>query len=195
MEIQTQAVIPDVRRRRRRRGLIALLLTLSVGTIGAGMFSLAYFTDTDATTGSFTTGTVDIATTPATLFTVAGMLPGDSGSATLNVANSGTAQLRYAMTSVSTNADAKALRDQLQLSIKAGTCPGAGAALYSGPLNGAAIGSPTQGAQAGDRTLASGVSEQLCFAWSLALASSNAYQGAATTATFTFAAEQTTNNP
>ncbi len=182
-------------RRRRRRGLIALLLTLSVGTIGAGVFSLAIFTDTDTATGAFSTGTVDIATTPTALFTVTGMLPGDSGSANLTVANNGTAQLRYAMTSVSTNADAKALRDQLQLSIKAGACPGAGAALYSGALNGALFGSPTQGAQAGDRNLASGTSEQLCFAWSLALATGNAYQNATTTATFTFAAEQTTNNP
>ncbi len=182
-------------RRRRRRGLIALLLTLSVGTIGAGVFSLAIFTDTDTATGAFSTGTVDIATTPTALFTVTGMLPGDSGSANLTVANNGTAQLRYAMTSVSTNADAKALRDQLQLSIKAGACPGAGAALYSGALNGALFGSPTQGAQAGDRNLASGTSEQLCFAWSLALATGNAYQNATTTATFPFAAEQTTNNP
>jgi hypothetical protein len=195
MDSSTETPQPEARRGRRRSGLIALLLALSLGTIGAGVFSLAIFTDTDTATGAFTTGTVDIATTPTALFTVSGMLPGDSGSATLTVANNGTGQLRYAMTSVSTNADAKALRDQLQLSIKAGACPGGGTALYTGALNGAAFGDPTQGAQAGDRNLASGASEPLCFAWSLALATGNAYQNAATTATFTFAAEQTANNP
>jgi hypothetical protein len=194
MDQPIQTLQPQTRRRR-RRSLVVLLLALSLGTIGAGVFSLAIFTDTDTTTGAFSTGTVDIATTPTALFTVAGMLPGDSGSANLTVANNGTAQLRYAMTSVSTNADAKALRDQLTLSIKAGACPGAGAALYSATLNGAVFGSTVQGAQAGDRTLASGTNEVLCFAWALPAATGNAYQGATTTATFTFAAEQTANNP
>jgi hypothetical protein len=182
------------RTRRRRRGLIVLLLGLSLGTLGAGAFSLAIFTDTDASTGAFTAGTVDIATSPATLFTVAAVMPGDSGSATLTVANSGSGQLRYAMTTSATNADSKNLRDQLSLTIKAGACPGAGANLSSGALSGASLGNPAQGADAGDRTLNAGASEALCFAWSLPLATDNAYQGATTTATFTFAAEQTANN-
>lgn len=186
----------DVRRgRRRRRALTALLLTLSIGTLGAGVFSLAYFTDTDSSGGTFSTGTVDLAVSPTTLFTATGILPGDSGSATLAVSNNGTGTLRYAMTSTSTNADGKALRDQLQVSVKAGACPGSGTTLYSGALNGAASGDPTQGAQTGDRNLSSGSSEDLCFAWSLATSTGDAYQNAATTATFTFAAEQTANNP
>ena len=81
-----------------------------------------------------------------------------------------------------------------QLAVKTGACAGT-TSVYSGTLNSAAIGDPTQGAQAGDRTLASGANEQLCFAWSLPLATADAFQGATTTTTFTFAAEQTQNNP
>ena len=191
---ETDTIEADQRTRRLRRGLIVLLLGLSVAGLGAGAFSLAIFTDTDASSGSFTAGTVDISTNPTTLFTVTAMMPGDAGSATLTVANNGTGQLRYAMSTAATNADGKGLRDQLALTIKAGACPGAGGNLYSGAISGAALGSNAQGPNAGDRTLNAGASEQLCFAWSLPLASGNAFQGAATTATFTFDAEQTANN-
>jgi predicted ribosomally synthesized peptide with SipW-like signal peptide len=185
----------DRNRRRRRRGLIVLLLSLSVASLGAGAFSLAIFTDSDSTSGTFSAGTIDIATNPATLFTLANVMPGDSGTATLTVDNNGTGQLRYAMTSASTNTDLKALRDQLQLTIRPGACPSASATIFTGALSAAAFGSIVQGAQAGDRTLNGAASEQLCFGWSLALASGNAYQGATTTTTFTFTAEQTANNP
>lgn len=185
----------DRNRRRRRRGLIVLLLALSVASLGAGAFSLAIFTDSDASSGTFTAGTIDIATNPTTLFTVAALMPGDSGSATLTVDNNGTGQLRYAMTSASTNADGKALRDQLQLTVRPGACPSASAAIYTGALSAAAFGSTAQGAQAGDRTLNAAASEQLCFGWTFALASGDGYQGATTTTTFTFTAEQTANNP
>lgn len=186
----------EVRRRRRRRGMLVLLLSLSLSGLGATMFSLAIFTSSAASTGSFSTGTISLITAPATVFTVPAMMPGDSGSATLTVTNNGTAQLRYAMTSASTNTDGKDLRDQIAFSIVAGTCPGAGGALYNGALSGAALGDPTQGDQTGDRTLAAGASEPLCFAWSLPLMTTdNSFQGATTTTTFTFQAEQTANNP
>ena len=53
----------------------------------------------------------------------------------------------------------------------------------------------TVGAQAGDRTLAGAASEVLCFQAALPSATTSTYQGATTTATFTFSAEQTQNNP
>ena len=62
-------------------------------------------------------------------------------------------------------------------------------------LNGAAIGSTTQGAQAGDRTLAGCANEVLCFRVSLPLATGNTLQGMTSAVTFTFDAEQTANNP
>lgn len=183
-------------RRRRRRGIVALLAASAVLTLGTGALSLAVFTDSDNASGAFTTGTVDIATSPATLFTVGGIVPGDSGSATLTVTNSGTAALRYAMTSSSTDPDTKALRDALDLEVRPGACPTASAAIF-GPaaIAGALFGDPIQGAQGGDRVLAAAASESLCFMWSLPLATGDAYQNATTTTTFTFSAEQTANNP
>ncbi len=183
-------------RRIRRRGLIVLLMTLAVGSLGAGAFSLAIFTDTAATDGGFTTGTVKIGLNPATaLFNVTGMLPGDSSSSTLTVQNNGTADLRYSMTTSATNPDTKGLAAQLALTIQTGSCASPGSTIYTGPLGTAALGSPTQGQQAGDRTItfAAG-SEQLCFTASLPLATGNAFQNAATTTTFTFNAEQVAHN-
>jgi hypothetical protein len=48
--------------------------------------------------------------------------------------------------------------------------------------------------QAGDRALAGGTSENLCFRATLPLTTGNTFQNASTSVTFTFAAEQTANN-
>jgi hypothetical protein len=185
----------------RRRGLLGLAAILLAATsLGAGALSLALFTDTainDA--NAFTAGTIDISTAPASAFlTLDPLMPGDTVNAGLVVTNAGTANLRYAMTSSSTNADAKALRDQMTLVIKdAGTDCATfdGTTLYSGTLAGAAFGDVTSGAQAGDRALSAGLGETLCFRAALDIGTGNAFQGAATTTTFTFSAEQTKNNP
>ena len=70
-----------------------------------------------------------------------------------------------------------------------------GTTLYTGTLTAASFGNPAQGSQAGDRALAAAANETLCFQATLPLTTTNAYQGAATTTTFTFTAEQTANNP
>jgi predicted ribosomally synthesized peptide with SipW-like signal peptide len=173
-----------------------LLAASAALTLGAGASTLAIFTDTANASAAFSSGTVDLTAAPATVFTTTGIYPGDSGSQTVTVSNGGTATLRYAMTTAATNADGLGLAAQLELTITAGTCPGGGAPLYgAAALDSAAFGDAAQGAQAGDRTLAGVSSEDLCFAWSLPLATGDAFQGAATTATFTFDAEQTANNP
>jgi hypothetical protein len=184
------------RRRKRRRGIVALLAALSLMTIGAGSITLAQFTDTSTSTWSFTTGTIDISTT-ATLTAVTAMMPGDNATQPLTVTNGGTGDLRYAMSTVATNA----LGDQLQLTIKEQDA-GGGCAAFTGAsvlaataLDGAAFGSPAQGVQGGERNLAAGASEVLCFRVSLALSTGNSFQGVSSTATFTFDAEQTANNP
>ncbi|MDP8903730.1 MAG: CalY family protein [Chloroflexota bacterium] len=168
---------------------------LAVVAIGAGMMSLAAFTDSaDVDGNSFTTGTVDISTSPTTaLFTVPTMMPGDASYGELTVSNSGTASLRYTMSTAATNADSKNLRDQLRLEVRqkaTGTC----SADFTGTpvvnevaLQGAAISSA--------RTVAVSGSETLCFKVSLPFSTGNDYQGATTTATFTFSAEQTANQP
>ena len=56
------------------------------------------------------------------------------------------------------------------------------------------IGDPTTGSQAGDRTLAASANEMLCFRVELPTGTGNSFQGLTTTATLTFASEQTKNN-
>jgi len=187
-----------------------LFTLLGIGLLStlAGLAGFAVFTDS-ASIGSntFTTGTVDISTAPASaLVTFSNMAPGDTVTDDLVVSNAGTLELRYAITSSATNADAKGLKDQLVLTIKTidVTTPGTpcdnfdGTQLYTGDLDstaGALVGSNAQGSQADDRTLAASTNETLCFRVDLALSTGNAFQDATTTATFTFDAEQTTNNP
>jgi spore coat-associated protein N len=193
-------------RRKRKRILLALGAALTVATLAGGVVSLAIFTSTaNVPANTFSTGTVIISTNPATaLVTLAAMAPGDEVTAPITVSNGGTLALRYAISSVATNADAKGLKDQLVLTVKSGvtTCDNAnyaltGVQLYSGDLDSSAgklVGDAATGADPGDRNLAASANEVLCFNVSLPLATGDAFQGATTTATFTFAAEQTKNN-
>ena len=179
--------------------------------IGAAAFrggSLAVFTDTATVpANTFTAGTIDISTAPASaLVTYSAMAPGDTTTQSLVVTNAGTLALRYAITASATNADTLGLKDQLTLVVKTidVTTPASacndfdGTQLYTGDLDsgvgGVLVGDVAQGAQAGDRALAAAATETLCFRVSLPLATGNTFQGATTTATFTFTAEQTTNN-
>jgi hypothetical protein len=182
------------RRRKRRRGLVALLAGVALAGLGSSALSLALFTDTDASTWTFETGTIDIESDPEVLATVSAMMPGDSDTQALTVRNDGTAELRYSMTAAATTA----LGDELLVEVRTeGTGCGAwdgSDVLLSTALDGAAFGDPLAGADAGDRTLAAGASEVLCFRVSLPLAAPNALQGTTSDATFTFEAEQTANN-
>lgn len=183
----------------RRRTLLLLILASTVAMSGAAI-SLAQFTDSEALGGnSLSTGTIDLSLSPTTaLFTASAMMPGDAVNGTLVVSNAGTGQLRYAMTSSATNADGLGLATLLTLAVRE---VGSGCAAFDGPLvsggilSGAAFGDPAQGADGGDRVLAGATSETLCFRASLPLTVPASIQGAATTVTFTFDAEQTANNP
>ena len=186
---------PARRRRAPRRAMLAVLVGSSLAMLGAGAMSLAVFTDSDASAGSWTSGTVILGVSPATAFTATNIMPGEFDSQTIVVSNTGTGAARYALSTSATNADTKGLAAQMTLLIQAGTCAAPGATLYSGALGSAAIGSSATGAQAGDRNVAAAASDSLCFTWTFPLASGNAFQAAATTATFTFASEQTANNP
>ena len=186
-----------------------LLLTFTVLSVAGSLLAFgtnAIFTDT-ASVGSnvFSTGSVDISTSPTSaLVTFNAMMPGDVVTAPLTVTNAGGGQLRYAVTSTTTE---DTLAAQLDLTIKVGvsSCTNggfgsSGSVLYAtgdlgstGGIN--VIGDSAQGAQAGDRTLNASASEVLCFQVSLPLSTGNAYQSLTTTATFAFNAEQTANNP
>ncbi len=178
-----------------------------VGLVGAffGSGGLALFTDTaSVASNTFTTGTVDITTSPTTaLVTFSAMAPGDQVTAPITVTNAGTLALRYALTSTTTE---NVLAAALDLTIKSGvtTCTNAGFSATgtvvraTGDLGNTtainAIGDPASGAQAGDRALAASANEVLCFNVILPLATSNASQGLTSTATFAFVSEQTANN-
>ena len=122
----------------------------------------------------------------------------------ITVTNAGTLDLRYAVTSTTTE---NTLSAQLALTIKSGvtTCTnagfaGSGVVVYGPGVLGSmagvnVIGNPAAGFQTGDRTLIAAANEILCFSVSLPLASGNAFQGLTTTATFAFQGEQTKNNP
>jgi predicted ribosomally synthesized peptide with SipW-like signal peptide len=202
---------------KRKRIALTLGAVLTVASIGVGATSLALFTSTATVpANTFSTGSVIISTNPTTaLVTFANMAPGDVFTAPITVTNGGTLDLRYAISSVATNVDTKALKDQLVLTIKSGVSAcndvdyvtdgtviyNAGdldaAATYGPTVAGKLVGDAATGAQSGDRNLpptAALNTEVLCFHVALPLNTSNAFQAALTTATFTFAAEQTTNN-
>jgi predicted ribosomally synthesized peptide with SipW-like signal peptide len=187
-----------------------ILFPLLIIGMAAGLFTMgsgAFFSDTAEDTGNvITAGTVDITLTGGSpIVTVAsppGMAPGDNANGSVQVNNAGTLSLRYAVTST-LSAGSVAFAGQLQLTIKeVGTSCAAfdGATLYGPAAFGGAsvinlVGDPTSGPQAGDRTLAAGANETLCFRVHLPTTTDNTHQGATAAVTFTFHAEQTVNNP
>jgi hypothetical protein len=208
-EIRRAAEAAKERRRRRRRlvGLLLLVLLL-IPSLGTSFLTLALFTDQESVAADFTTGTIvlDAAKIDALVLTTSALMPGDAVTDDVVVENDGSAELRYAMTTASTDPDTKALRAALTLTVKTVdvTTPGTpcdnfdgASTLYSGVMGAstAAFGNPAPGSHSGDRTLAAGANETLCFRVSLPSGTGDGYQGATTTTTFTFDAEQTSSNP
>jgi hypothetical protein len=200
--------------RRRRRGLLALLMagTAIMGATGA-TFSLAVFTSqATVASNSFTTGTIILTTNPVSALLTAGvpnpMMPGDTINGTLVVTNAGTGDLRYAISADSTTTGG--LNAVILITIKTAdtaggtTCNawtgttifgGAGGAAITNVAMAPIVGDPTQGAQTGDRTLTVAThTETLCFRATLPLATANAYQNTTASYDFQFDAEQTKNN-
>jgi hypothetical protein len=182
------------------RRILLSLVAIGVLTSLMGLGGLSLFTATTDNDGNaFTSGSVEISTSPASAFlTMSNMAPGDSVTAQLTVSNDGTLDLRYAMTTVAVDGAPPGLAAALTLEIRdEGTdCTTFdGNELYNGSLDLGYIGDPTPGPNAGDReiTVAAG-SEVLCFRVTLPSGATGP-EGASTTATFTFDAEQTKNNP
>ncbi len=185
-----------------KKALFGSMLALGLLAGAPWASTLAVWTNS-ATIGAnaFSTGSVSLSTNPTTaLVTFSGMAPGDTVTAPVTVSNDGTMQLRYAISTSITGSTT--LSDGLTLAIKSGvtTCSNAGfgssgTSLYSGTLTAGAVGSSAQGAQTGDRTLNSSTNEVLCFQVALPSSAANSLQSLSATATFTFAAEQTANNP
>jgi len=187
------------------RRILISLVAIGVLTSFMGLGGLSLFTATTDNDGNaFTSGSVDISTSPAfppiAFLTMSNMAPGDSVTEQLTVSNIGTLDLRYAMTTDAVDGVPPGLAAVLTLEIRdEGTdCPTFdGNILYNSSLDLdlGYIGDPTPGGDLGDReiTVAAG-SEVLCFRVTLP-SDATGPEGASTTVTFTFDAEQTKNNP
>jgi hypothetical protein len=191
---------------RGRRLLCLLLVALWLLTGERVVLASALFSKTGSVgSNTFLDGTVDLSTAPASALLAPGQLgPGDVVTAPLTVTNTGGAQLRYAITSTTSE---NPLAGQLDLYVKSGvtTCTTAGfgasgTTIYNdtshlGSTTGVnLVGNPSQGAQAGDRVLNAGANETLCFQVSMPTGIANTYHSITDTVVITFAAEQTQNN-
>ena len=196
----------DISPKRHRGRKFLLLAGLAVMSLSAGQMSLAIFTDQETVPATFSTGSIilDPVKIDALILTTSAMMPGDTVTDDVVVENDGSSQLRYAVSASTTNPDTKDLRSQLTLTVKGVDVDGItcgsfdGTSILAATVLGATttiLGSPTQGAQAGDRNLAAAANETLCFRVSLPTGTGNAYQSATAVTTFTFDAEQTSSNP
>jgi hypothetical protein len=137
------------------------------------------------------------------VLTSSSLRPGGTIVAALQVLNSGSLSLRYAIRSTTTE---NALAAAIDLTVKSGvtSCTTSGFAstgtvIYGpgdlGSTTGTAlVGSSAQGSQAGDRVLAASTNETLCLQASLPTYANPSVQNATTTATIDLVAEQTANN-
>ena len=196
----------DISPKRHRGRKLVLLTGLAVMSLSAGQMSLAIFTDQETVPATFSTGSIilDDVKIDALTLTTSNLIPGDTVTDDVVVENDGSSQLRYAVSASTTNPDTKDLRSQLTLTVKGVDVDGItcgsfdGTSILAATVLGATttvLGSPTQGAQAGDRNLAAAANETLCFRVSLPSGTGNAYQSATAVTTFTFDAEQTSSNP
>lgn len=183
---------------RNKKVRLVLSLGLLSGVVWAGTF--ATFTDSGTASSTFTAGSVDLLLSgeadDAYAFTsieMSNMKPGDVKYAPLTIANNGTLDFSYTMATSATNADSKALRDQLTLGIKkvatAAACDSAGVG-YTASLDTMTASGALSSAAISSRSLSAGASEVACFRVELPSSSSDTFQGATTTATFTFSATQ-----
>lgn len=178
--------------------LIVLGVLLLIGTF-SGMSqqhtTLAFLsTSVQSTQNQFSAGTLHIADNLASgaTLSMSNLLAGDNFDAELDISNSGSLALTYAMTT--TYSGNSTLASTLQLTIRTKTsnpCSSRdGTALYSGSLASAAIGDPAHGVQAGDRQLAAAASEPLCFTIVLPASAGPSLQATNVAPTFVFSAEQ-----
>lgn len=184
-----------------------LKLTVAVITIAVAS---ALFTGTalaqfagDSFGDGFTSGSLSISgAIDQPLFAGHPVVPGDQDVTAVTVQNDGTVELRYAVVSTTTE---DTLAARLELTIwqadTGGACASPTSTLLYGPaalgsMRGITIiGDPAQGGQAGDRTLAAGAVETLCFRVSAPLSMDNRFQGLTTQPSFHFDAEQVDGNP
>ena len=193
----------DTAPRRHRTRLLALAVAaLAVLSMSAGPMSLALFSDTETVDGTFSSGTIllDAAKVDALTLTTS-LMPGDQITDDVVVENDGSAQLRYDVSAASvddSSPNGGPLHDVLTIAVNGPDVDLVPDGTPCDDFDGSPVlASTTLGAAtsvAGGRVLDSAANETLCFRVALPLATDNEYQGAQTTTTFTFVAEQTANN-
>jgi len=208
----------DVARRRRAWATGSILVLAAAGV--ASLTTSALFTDQDSLAGTISTGTVVLGADGAQfMMPVGGLAPGGTVVAPITLSNTGSLELRYAVsvsaaTAVPTAGTAGTgdLRDQLRARVLADATCTVTSVETAPPVLGdtqtlvgtefglpsdvtAIVGDPLTGAQQGDRVLA-GVTgtETLCVRVDMALAADNTFQNTAAELTFRFDSEQTVNN-
>lgn len=179
------------RRRDQVRVLLAACGVLGIGAVG----TLAAWTDqSTATSGTFSTGSIDLKlgnpavdnNPPAfrTSFTLTNMRPGDAVSSTLQVNNSGSLPFTYTISGTATNNGAGS--DQLGAAMTV--------QIYAGSTcSGTVLNSPARFTFSATtaRALAAGSNETLCLRATLPTTADTALQGQSTIGTFTFVATST----
>jgi Camelysin metallo-endopeptidase len=177
------------------RLLLGVILGIGILSGSAAQGTLARFTTVITSQGNqFSAGTLRIAQLPASsTLAMANLIPGDNFDAQLDISNPGTLPLIYAMTNSITGSSA--LGTDLMLTVRAKTTTACstrdGSVLY-GPasLSAGAFGNPSHGLDTGDRSLAAGASESLCFTIVLPEGAATTDQDTSLAATFAFLAEQ-----
>ena len=180
------------RTRDRVRVLLAAGGVLGLGAVG----TLAAWTDdSTATSGPFSTGSIDIrlgASGSSTgtdafgfsTFTATALKPGSTVDGTLKVYNAGTLPFTYTLSSATVAGSSATLGPALGLVVHEATC-GTGATV-------SAAGSTVASASlASPRTLAAGASEALCFRATLPASAGTGLQSQTGSYTFTFSATNT----
>lgn len=192
----------------RRALALAFVGALSLVSVTTMTTKAMFTTQTGSSGNTFVGGTVDLTLgqTSAAL-TMAPMMPGDKVTAPVSVDNGGHIELRYSLTSATETTGDASLPSLLLLTIKddlpTASCTDALWAtgthvVYTGPLGDddaptRLLGSPAPGPDPGDRPLEAGAGETLCMQVEYPSGAA-AGEGARTTATFAFDAEQTQNN-
>lgn len=198
---------------RRRSGRVRACLSLGAvafAALGLGaQGTFAFWTDqATVTTGSFSSGTLDIAlngalagnggTTTLPSFTLPNMVPGESMSVSFPVKNEGSVGLTYTLSGTASGGLAPAM----QFSVFNGTANAQTGGASTGNRAGTCSGSSLSNNQTysstptpvvsdtGKRALAAGATENMCVVASLPLAVDNSFQGKSLTASLVFDAKQ-----
>lgn len=194
-----------------RRTFATMLAAAALGVTGVTATG-ATFTDTVAPgANAIATGNVAITADSNYNYVAPQLAPGETVVRGVPVTNTGNLTLRYAITQIGdaagTNFHSR-LRTEVKVgaSLTAANCTNDtnwasnGGTLAYGPAAPSTtaqnlVGNPATGNQAGDRTLAPGATETICFRWSLPSGQTGNYGGAGGRLDVTFVAEQTQNNP